>query len=590
MAARNPYLVTKALNSYLKGSVIIAISGHLVTTSDAVMVSWLIGSKAFTAVNIVIPILTVFSALMIMISIGASVSVSKSLGLRASEKVNLSFSSSVTGALILGVAAAVVTYKFSSDIVKELVKQDGAIFRYALEYLKIFCYAVPSLIVAGVLSNIVRADGNTRLVTVAVAIGIVVNVVLDIVFIRFLNMGIGGAAWATLINYLLVVLICLMHFVSADNTVKWSLDVGKYFMRFIKNCKLGFSTSLNTLLSGVSLFVINSIMLPYQGNEGLYCWAVCYQIFLILQMLLSGIDSSIFALGSTILGEDDVNGLEYLYKRSAVYLIISVLALSASIILFPEFYGNIFGNRGEDRLDLLPSVLKIFSLFLFPYAMVMQVRSVYTILGRGALSLFFCVISFILMTLLVYLACVTDFNPVWWGFPVSSWVLFVGLIIYTGVIHLMHGNLRMYSLIPKSVPDPMFSDSVVLNSEAVEAFEQEASGFLLKQHIEEPNVKFVVDVITKVTDEIETRFQQTFKKKKFMDVNLRIKGSRIIAILRDNGKRIDRQKEENLYDYIISENKERDTTKEVSSSTLDFSVSYFYMNEQNTFTLIFSHR
>ncbi|MCH5240731.1 MAG: polysaccharide biosynthesis C-terminal domain-containing protein, partial [Muribaculaceae bacterium] len=292
MAARNPYLVTKALNSYLKGSVLIAISGHLVTTSDAVVVSWLIGSKAFTAVNIVIPILSVFSALMIMISIGASVSVSKALGLRASEKVNLSFSSSLTGAVVLGAAVAVVTYKFSSDIVKELVKQDGAIFRYALEYLKIFCYAVPALIVAGVLSNIVRADGNTRLVTIAVAIGIVVNVGLDIVFIRFLNMGIGGAAWATLINYLLVVLICLMHFFSSDNTVKWSWNVGKYFLRFIKNCKLGFSTSLNTLLSGVSLFVINSMMLPYQGNEGLYCWAVCYQIFLILQMLLSGIDSS----------------------------------------------------------------------------------------------------------------------------------------------------------------------------------------------------------------------------------------------------------------------------------------------------------
>ena len=590
MATRNPYLVTKALNSYLKGSVIIAISGHLVTTTDAVVVSWLIGSKAFTAVNIVIPILTVFSALMIMISIGASVSVSKALGLRAPDKVNLSFSSSLTGALILGSAIAVITYEFSSAIVKELVEHDEAIFRYALEYLKIFCYAVPSLIVAGVLSNVVRADGNTRLVTVAVSIGIVVNVALDIVFVRFLNMGIGGVAWATLINYVLVVLVCLTHFLSSDNTVKWSWDVGKYFMRFIKNCKLGFSTSLNTLLSGVSLFVINSMMLPYQGTEGLYCWAVCYQIFLILQMLLSGIDSSIFAMGSTILGEEDVKGLEYLYKRSVVYLIISVLALSASIILFPEFYGNLFGNYGDDRLGLLPSVLKIFSLFLFPYAMVMQVRSVYTVLGRGTLSLFLCVISFALMILLVYLACFTDFNPVWWGFPVSSWILFIGLIIYTGVIHLMNGNLRMYSLIPKSVPGPMFSDSVALNPEAVEAFEQEASSFLLKQHIEEPNVRFIVDVIAKLTDEIETRFQQTFKKKKFMDVNLRIKGSRIIAILRDDGQRIDRQKEENLFDYIISENKEQNPSKLVPSSTLDFSASYFYMNEQNTFTLIFSHR
>ena len=73
MAERNSYIVTKALNSYLKGSVIIAISSHLVTTTDAVVVSWLIGSKAFTAVNVVIPVLAVYSAIMIMLSTGASI-------------------------------------------------------------------------------------------------------------------------------------------------------------------------------------------------------------------------------------------------------------------------------------------------------------------------------------------------------------------------------------------------------------------------------------------------------------------------------------------------------------------------------------
>lgn len=589
MAEKNSYLVTKALNSYLKGSVIIAISGHLVTTTDAIIVSWLIGPKAFTAVNTVIPILTFFSAMMIMLSTGVAVSVSKAIGNRNKDKVNLSSSSAVVGAIMFGTLAAVVTYEFSSEIVNLLVHGDLTIYQYAIKYLKTYCFAIPFLIITGVTSSVVRTDGNSRLVSIAVWIGIIFNVVLDIIFVRFLKLGISGAAWGTSIDYILVLGICLFHFASRNNTIKWSSDFKKYPLQIWENCKLGFSTSLTNILLAVSLFVINSLMLHYQGSEGLYCWAVCYQIFLIAQMLLSGIDASIFAIGGVLLGEDDVKGLNFLYRRSALYLIIGVSLLSVSIVIFPEFYGKIFGNRGEDKLDLLPSVLKIFSLFLLPYSLVMQVRSIYTILERGFLSLFLCVLSYALMILLVFVGAHLQLVEIWWSFPTSSLVLLIGLLIYTAVLHIKNKNLRMFSLIPKTVKDPILNISVSLKSDDNMVIKNEMSDFLKSHNIMRQEIIVIISVIGDLTDKIRKHLEneKENKRNRFFDINLRIKGNKIIAILKDDGERLSRE-EELMLDAKAIEDDKSDINTNIPTNSSSFTTTYFYMNDQNNFTLNFN--
>ena len=588
MAIRNSYIVSKALNSYLKGSVIIAISARLITTTDAIIVSWLIGSKAFTAVNTVLPILTLISSIMIMLSTGEAISLSKALGMRDKSKVNLAFSASFVGSAIIGIIVAVLTYKFSAQIVNVLVHHDSTLYKYAIEYLKTFCFAIPFLILSGVTGHAVRTDGNTRLMSIAVWVGIILNIILDIVFVGFLGFGISGAAWATAINYFVVLIISLFHFVSKDNTIKWSNDIRHYFSQLFLDFKQGFSTSLADILLAVSLFVINSLMIHYEGNEGIYCWAVCYQIFLIMEMILSGIDTSIFAIGGVLLGEDDVKGLDYLYRRSAIYLLISICLLSAAIIIFPEFFGSIFGNKGEDKLDLLPSVLKIFSLFLLPYSIIMQVRSVYTILGRGILSLFLCIAAFSLMIFFNYLGCLRNFDTVWWAFPTSAWLLLIILFIYTSIIHFKNRQLRIFSLIPKSVADPAFFSSIASNADAVKQTEEEVAEFLKNNNIPESKISYINSIISVVMENILNYLLEIPKKKRFFDINVRIKSGDIVVILKDDGHRLDEEKEEAFFSLPSNSSVTPTSSANTPVSLPSYSTNYFYMNEQNTFTLNFT--
>lgn len=587
MENRSPYLVTKALNSYLRGSVIIALSGHLATTTDAIVVSHLIGPKALTAVNIVIPILTLFSSIMILLGAGAAISIAKNLGLRESGKVNLSFSSSLTMSILFGIFIGVITYFFTPTIIKYLVHDDQSVQNYAQQYLATFCLVAPILITAGVLERIVRTDGNTRLVRIAVWTGIILNVILDIILVGYTDLGISGAAWATGINYLITLLICLFHFVSRNNTLGWSYDYKKYFRQITKNCRLGFSTSLNTFLAGVCLFVINTLVIKIQGSEGIYCWAVCYQIFLIMQMLLSCVDTSIFAIGGVLYGEDDMTGLNFLYKRCLLYIIITVIILAGIIILFPEFFGSIFGNKGEDKLDMLPMVIKIFALFLLPFALVAQVRSIYTIIERSRLSFFLCIASYTLIIVFAYGFPILNKGIFWWSFPASSWLLFLILLTATVIIHLNNKNLRIYSLIPVSEPCPSLNVSVSLDINDIKKTDIKIEDFLKKEGIDLKKVTLISEYCEKAMENIFQKLSTENLKQRFFDIHLRIRKDDIILILKDDGPRLTSDEEAQIMSSIFVEDPQLGSDAYGDKNKCNEGAYYFYLNDQNTFTLKF---
>lgn len=588
VAERSPYLVRKSLNSYLRGSAIFAISGQLATTTDALVVSYFIGSKGLSAVNIILPILTLFSSIMILLGAGASVSISKAMGLREGDKVNLSASSTLIVAVVVGLIIGIIIYFLSPEIVNILVSNDLKIENYALEYLKVYCFAAPLMIVSGVLERIVSTDGNSKLVSIAVWIGIVSNFFLDILLVGYTNLGIAGAAWATGINYLITLIICLFHFISRNNTIKWSDDYSNYLKQTAKNCKYGFSTSLNNFLLAVTLFVINNIVIQYEGSEGIYCWAVCYQVFIILQMLLSCIDTGIFALGGVLVGEEDVTGLNYLYKRCLLYLLILITALSCLIIIFPEFFGYLFGNKGDDKLDLLPGVLKIFSLFLLPFALVSQIRSIYTILDRGKLSLSVCILSYLLIIVFSYFSLYIQNGNLWLSFPISAWFLFIILLVYTTILHFKNKNLRIYSLIPKTEPGPSLNISVPVELSFIKETEDKVKSFLIKEKIKQSEIEYLAGICKYAMESIFKNLSTTKKKHKYFDLHIRIKNQEIILIFKDDGKRLSAEEENRIFSTFKC-NGYSAVNKSDKEEACPTNVYYFYLNNQNTFTLNISN-
>ena len=146
----------------------------------------------------------------------------------------------------------------------------------------------------------------------------------------------------------------------------------------------------------------------------------------------------------------------------------------------------------------------------------------------------------------------------------------------------------MFSLIPKKVTDAAYFASIPLQLDSVVAIKDELADFLKKEDINSAEITFSMNVTGEIMDNILKKLMAENKKNRFFDINVRIKNDRIIVILKDDGTRLDRDNEEEIISRLNQEMQKLQPGGEVSSrDSDDFSANYFYMNEQNTFTLTF---
>ena len=586
MNSRNPYLISKALKTFMWGSILASVSSQVATTTDAIVVSNLIGPDAISSINLVMPVLTVFNCIMILFGIGGTVVAAKALGRRDDATSNGVFSSSVLISAAVGILLAVFTYFLSPYIIGSLAGNHTEIYNYAISYLHTMCVVFPFLILAGLIENFVKTDGNPKLVMLAVMVGGVLNLILDIVFIKYLNLGIAGSAWATGINFVVAIAICTLHFRNPHASLKWRLNLkllGKYVRESVVQ---GIPMSINTLLLGAFIYCINSIVLRIQGADGIYCWSVCMQLFMIMQMVLAGIGSSIYAIGGLLVGEQDMRGLDILNRRCITYACGALLAVMLFIITFPEGFGQLFGNGSGKSVAFLPTALRIFSLFLVPYAFVALIRSTYQILGQTALSLFLSIFQFVIMAGFVWGCSFISPIMLWWGFPVSAFSLVIMLIIYTAIVHHRKPELNFITLIPKHENVKALNISVKMDAQDVQEAEKEIERFLKEANINDFTAYQVRLCCEELMNNIVNYAVAKHPEKHFFDLHIRSNKDSINVLLKDDGRPFNPLLSEDDTQITLSETEEKLGLKIVNRSL--GTLSYKYMYDQNMVQLVFA--
>lgn len=585
MKNRNPYLVTRALKSFMWGSILAAVSSQIATTTDAIVVSHLIGPDAISAINLMTPVLTVFSCIMILFGIGASIVAAKAIGRRDDDTANGVFTAAVLGSVGSGMALAIVTFIFSSEIAGAVTGGNEQIYLLALSYLRVMCVSVPFMMLGGVIENFVKTDGNPRIVMGAVIAGSCLNLILDIVFVKWLGMGIAGSAWATGLNYILAIIICLRHFWNSHHSLKWHADWGKMMTYLRQSVTQGLPMSINTLLLGGSILLINYIVLFAQGAEGIYCWSVCLQLFMIMQMVLAGIGSSIFSIGGVLVGERDMEGLSILNRKSLLYTVGSLAVITLVILIFPRFFGALFGNRADNPVLMLPYALRAFSFMLVPYAIVAMLRSTYQILGRTRLSLFLSIVQLLLMVGFVWGFSFISADVMWWGFAASSVALLSGLILYTDIIRSREKGYRFITLIPREGNDKALALSVKMTPESVTDADKEIKDFLGMQGIDAMTAYRVRLDCEELMRNIVKYAVEKRREKHYFDLHISVTEREVHVLLKDDGRPFnpvmagdDRK--------IESDNPNGKIGLKIVNSLYD-KVSYKYMYDQNMVMLTF---
>ena len=182
-----------------------------------------VGSLALTGVGITMPIMSILLAFGMLIGIGSTANISLNLGRGKRDDAERLIGSALTLSLIVGIIITIIALIFLNPILNIFGASENTLF-YAKEYITVILGGCTFNILSFALNSTVRADGNPKLASITMVIGCGTNIVLDYLFVFVLNMGIRGAAFATVISQALTFFIILYYYTKGNSNLKLKVE------------------------------------------------------------------------------------------------------------------------------------------------------------------------------------------------------------------------------------------------------------------------------------------------------------------------------------------------------------------------------
>lgn len=587
MKRRNSYLISRALHTFMWASILSSVAQLLSTLIDAIVVSNLIGPDAISAVNVSVPVLSLVSCLAILLGVGGSIVAAKAMGLRNMEETNRVFSVSLKATLIFGLFISVVGYLLAPAMVGLICPTESRIYPLAASYLQIILTGMVFMLGGFTLQSFVKTDGNPKLVMRAVVLGCIVNLVFDIIFIQVFDMGIAGSAWASVLAYIVAFAVCLLHFRMPRCSLRFQLHArSTHGLGTI--AKEGAPLSVNSLLLGVCTYFINTIVLHVAGDDGMYVWSLCLQLFSIMQLVLGGISTSIFAIGGLLAGERDMEGLGILTRRVLIYVSGVLAVIVVVMLVFPELLPSLFGGShlsGRATLDIA-SPIRIYALLLVPYGIVAVLRSLYQIIGFRSMSMILSITQLVAMVACVWLFALVSSDMLWWGFPISGIILLLVTAVFSWQKRLQKPQLAMMTLIPQTIGGKSLNFSIRLTREDVTSALDDIKTFLKDCQVAETTIFRVRLCCEELLYNMTDYAVEKYAEKHFADIHILLTDPQVSVLLKDDGRPFNP-----IFKNRELREKNTDTDYEHLGLLLvtgeSSSINYKYMYDQNMVFLTF---
>lgn len=317
------------------------------TMADSIIVGRFIGENALASVGASYALTAVFISIAIGGGAGASVITSKAFGAKDYEKVKESISTSLIAFLVISFILAVFGYMFSDRIMLVLnTPQD--ILSDAVLYLRIYFLGLPFLFLYNILSSIFNSLGESRIPLFLLIFSSLLNIALDIVAVAYLDMGVAGAAWATLLSQALSALLSffvLLRITSSYGSGGYPLFTISVFSAM---SKIALPSLLQQMTINLGMMLVQSVVNLF-GSEVLAGYSASIRIDNIVTVPLSAVGNAMSPYTAQNIGARKKERVSTGYRVSFVIIIVLWCISCLILQLFPkEIIGLFLGEKGTD--------------------------------------------------------------------------------------------------------------------------------------------------------------------------------------------------------------------------------------------------
>ncbi len=400
-------------------------------------------TQALSGMGLTFPITMIIAAFTNLFSTGGAPLFSMARGegdnKKASEIMGTCFTLMVATAAVL----MVLCYVFKKPVLY-LFGASDAIFPYADSYLSIYLIGTPMVMISLGMNTFINAQGFGRLGMMTVAIGCVLNIALDPLFIFVLDMGVAGAAWATVISQTVSALWVLYTILSPRMVLPLRREfLGVRTVHLKRMIPLGLSGFVMQITNSLVSIMCNSTLQQYGGDLYVGVMTVINSVREVLSMPVSGVTSASQPVISFNYGAGQYSRVKEGIRFMSMIGIIYTTVMWVVVLLWPQIFIRIFNNDPQ----MLEAASHAMFLYFFGFCF-MSLQSVgqsaHTALGKAKTAIFFSIFRKVIIVVPL-----TLWLPTMWGLGVD------GVFIAEPVSNLIGGLacfITMYLTVWRTLP------------------------------------------------------------------------------------------------------------------------------------------
>ncbi len=380
-----------------------------------------VGANALTGVGVTFCITMFVSAFSAFISNGAAPLAAIWLGKGDREHAEKILGNSVSFLLVCTVVLMTVFYAFQEPLLYMFGASDATI-GYAMDYLSIYLSGTLFVELALGLNAFIICQSQPKTAMFSVLIGAVANIVLDPIFIFGLNMGVKGAATATVISQGLSA-AWVMAFLFGK---KSSLKIRRSCMRMEKGIlgsvfSLGISPFIMSATESFISIVLNHGLQVYGGDMYVGSLTIMQSIMQLFSAPINGFTQGMTPIVSYNYGAKNFERVKKLYRWMIGMCFGFRFLSTATSMIFPAFYAGFFTNEAE-LVALTGKVMPIFMAGMLVFGLQNGIQPTFLALGQAKISLFIAVLRkiILLIPLAIILPHFMGVMGVYWAEPISD--------------------------------------------------------------------------------------------------------------------------------------------------------------------------
>ena len=344
--------ISKLIRKFSIPCILSLLVNSLYNIVDQIFIGQKVGYLGNGATNIIFPIVILCLAVALMFGDGSSAFLSLKLGQRKADEAKKGVGNGLVMSGVISIILCIVCIVFLPQIIK-LFGCTSELEGYALEYGYIIAKGIPFMIIGTTLNSIIRADGSPKYAMFTMIFGAVLNIILDYVLMYVFNMGVTGAAIATITSQIATAVLNVAK-LRKFKSIQITKDALKFDFKTSRNViSLGISSFI-TEMSFVALIAVENNMLSMCGAQSEFgaeipitVLGIVMKISQILNSIIIGIAAGSQPIIGYNYGAENYNRVKKTLKYVlGISLVISIIAF-ALFQLIPEKLIAMFGNGGE---------------------------------------------------------------------------------------------------------------------------------------------------------------------------------------------------------------------------------------------------